>query len=92
MGLVDPDSMTQTYDQMMPKMQNGNCLFSIFDYAGSNLYNTSNHIADNKSMLSLVPTEANPIVYGLSTGGNTRIWSIGNNSLYPSAIATPWHG
>lgn len=83
MGLVDPDSMTQTYDQMMPKMQNGNCLFSIFDYAGSNLYNTPDHIADNKYMLPLVPTEANPIVYGLSTGGNTRIWSIGNNSLYP---------
>ena len=34
-------------------------------------------------MRPLVPTEAKPIVYGLSTGGNTRIWSIGNNSMYP---------
>ncbi|MDE7261252.1 MAG: hypothetical protein K2N78_04200 [Oscillospiraceae bacterium] len=83
MGLVDPDSMTQTYDQMMLKMQKGNCLFSIFDYAGSNLYNTPEHIAENKYMLPLVPEDANVIVYGLSTGGNNRIWSIGNNTLYP---------
>ena len=87
-GLVDPDSMTQTYDQMMPKMQKGNCLFSIFDYAGSNLYNTPEHMTDTGDkvgsiMRPLVPTEAKPIVYGLSTGGNTRIWSIGNNSMYP---------
>lgn len=94
MGLIDPDSMTQTYDQMMPKMQNGNCLMSIFDYAGSNLYNTPNHINSPDSedydeekpssfMLPLVPTDAKPIVYGLSTGGNSRIWSIGANSMYP---------
>jgi len=83
MGLIDPDSMTQTYDQMMPKMKNGNCLMSIFDYAGSNLYNTPEHIAENKIMLPLVPEDANVAVWGLSTGGDKRIWSIGNNSMYP---------
>lgn len=85
-GLVDPDSMTQTYDQMMPKMQNGNCLMSIFGYAGTNLYNSPKHIGDAenpKFMAPLLPKEATPIVYGLSTGGNARIWSIGNNTLYP---------
>lgn len=85
-GLVDPDSMTQTYDQMMPKMQNGNCFFSIFSWAGTNLYNSPKHLteAENPSfMATLVPKEATPIVYGLSTGGNARIWSIGNNTMYP---------
>lgn len=82
-GLIDPDSMTQTYDQMMPKMQKGNCFMSIFDYAGSGLYNTPEHIADGKIMLPLVPEDANVVVYGLSTGGDKRIWSIGNNTLYP---------
>ena len=83
MGLIDPDSMTQTYDQMMPKMQKGNCFMSIFDYAGRDLYNTEEHIAENKIMLPLVPEEANVVVYGLSTGGGSRLWSIGNNTLYP---------
>lgn len=85
-GLIDPDSMTQTYDQMMPKMQNGNCFMSIFDYAGTNLYNSPTHVNDTenpKFMAPLVPEEAQPIVYGLSEGGGTRIWSIGNNTLYP---------
>ena len=34
-GLVDPDSMTQTYDKMAEKVQNGGVLFSIFNYSGS---------------------------------------------------------
>lgn len=89
-GLIDPDSMTQTYDQMMPKMQNGNCLMSIFGYAGTNLYNSPAHLSDPenpdfvpKFMAPLLPKDATPIVYGLSTGGNSRIWSIGNNTMYP---------
>lgn len=30
-----------------------------------------------------MPEDANVIVWGLSTGGDDRIWSIGNNTLYP---------
>ncbi len=91
-GLVDPDSMTQTYDQMMPKMQNGNCLMSIFGYAGTNLYNSPKHIRDAenpKFMAPLLPKEATPIVYGLSTGGNARIWSIGNNTSWALGAVNP---
>ena len=82
-GLLDPDSMTQTYEDMMAKTQKGNVFFSIFDYAGSQLFNTDEHIAQNKYMDPLVPTDASVIVYGLSTGGNDRIWSIGSKALYP---------
>lgn len=39
-GLIDPDSMTQTYDEMIAKVQNGGTLFSIFNYSGSLGYNT----------------------------------------------------
>lgn len=82
-NLLDPDSMTQTFDQLMPKVTNGNVLFSIFDFSGSILFNTATHVAENKYMEPLVPEEASVIVYGLSTGGGDRIWSIGNNTLYP---------
>ncbi len=82
-GLLDPDSMTQTYDTMIAKVRSGNVLFSIFDYAGSTAFNTAQHISENKYMASLVPEEASVIVEGLSTAGGVRIWSIGNSSVYP---------
>lgn len=81
--LLDPDSMTQTYTDMIEKVQNGGVFFSIFNYAGSLAYNKEEHYAENKIMESVVPEEANPIVYGLSTLGGNRVWSIGANTQYP---------
>lgn len=82
-GLLDPDSMTQTYDEMIAKVQNGGTLFSIFNYSGSLGYNTDQHIADNKMMLSMAPSESTPIAYGMNVKGSNRIWSIGAKTQYP---------
>lgn len=81
--LLDPDSMTQTYDQMGEKVKRGGTFFSIFNFSGSMTYNTNEHIAQNKMMLSLVPEEASPPVYGMSLLGGNRIWSIGAHTEYP---------
>ncbi len=82
-GLLDPDSMTQTYDNMIEKVQNGGTFWSIFNYSGSAGYNTEAHLAENKMMLSMAPTEAHPIAYGMNVAGGNRIWSIGANTEYP---------
>ncbi|MGN1203453.1 MAG: extracellular solute-binding protein [Lachnospiraceae bacterium] len=82
-GLLDPDSMTQKYDDMIAKVQNGNVFFSIFNYAGSLAYNKEEHYNENKIMESLTPTEACPIVAGLSAVGGNRVWSIGAKTQYP---------
>ena len=82
-GLLDPDSMTQTYDKMSEKCQSGGIFFSIFNYSGSSLYNTQEHIANGGYMLSLVPEEGRPIAYGMSTQGSNRIWTIGAKTEYP---------
>lgn len=82
-GLLDPDSMTQTYDNMIEKVQNGQVFFSIFNYAGSAGYNKEENYSQNRIMESLVPTEACPIVAGLSTKGGNRVWSIGAKTQYP---------
>ena len=82
-GLLDPDSMTQTYTDMIEKVQNGGVFFSIFNYAGSLAYNKSEHYSQNKIMETLVPTDACPIVGGLSTLGGNRVWTIGANTQYP---------
>ncbi len=82
-GLLDPDSMTQTYDEMLAKVRSGNVFFSVFDYAGSVAYNSKEHLDQNKLMAPLVPENARTAVWGLSTIGNERIWSIGASSVYP---------
>ncbi|VEU81116.1 extracellular solute-binding protein [Haploplasma axanthum] len=82
-GLIDPDSMTQTYDKMIEKVQRGGTFFSIFNYAGNIAYNTSEHVNAGKIMLSLAPSEATPLVYGLNPMGGEYIWSIGSKTQYP---------
>ena len=58
-GLLDPDSMTQTYNEMIDKVLNGGVFFSIFNYAGSLAYNTEEHIKDDKMMLTMKPEGCN---------------------------------
>lgn len=104
-GLLDPNSMTQTYDEMGQKVKNGGVFWGIFNYASSMVYNTENHLADGKMMYARMPDEAHPIVYGLNTVGGNRIWSVGAHTAYPELclaildyLATPegsmtmWYG
>lgn len=82
-GLVDPDSMTQTYDQMSAKVKSGGVLFSIFNYSGSAGYNTDAHLKAGKYMYCMKPEEAKPIVYGMNTQGTDRLTTIGAKTDYP---------
>ncbi|MBQ9251670.1 MAG: extracellular solute-binding protein [Clostridia bacterium] len=104
-GLLDPNSMTQTYDLMGEKVKAGGVFWSIFDYAGSSIFNTKEHLAEGKYMYTVLPQEATPISYGLSLTGGNRIWSIGVDAEYPELclavidyLATPegsltmWYG
>lgn len=81
--LVDPDSMTQNFDKMIEKVQNGGVLFSIFNYSGQIPYNTDAHTQAGKLMYCMKPEEASPIVYGMNPQGGDRIWSIGAKSENP---------
>lgn len=81
--LLDPDSMTQNYDKMIEKVQNGGVFFSIFNYAGCDAFNKEEHYSKNQIMRSLVPTEARPITYGMSVYGGNRVWTIGAKTQYP---------
>ncbi len=82
-GLLDPDSMTATYDTATEKVRNSGVFFQIFNYAGSNVYNTDEHISQNRMMLPVVPSEATPPAYGMSIYGGNRLWTIGAKTEYP---------
>jgi multiple sugar transport system substrate-binding protein/putative aldouronate transport system substrate-binding protein len=68
---------------MIAKVQNGGTLFSIFNYSGSENYNSDRHLDDNKIMLPWAPEEAVSFVQGLNIYGGSRIWSIGAKTQYP---------
>ncbi len=82
-GLIDPNSMTQTYNEMSEKVQASGAFFSIFDYAGSALYNTEQHLEAGKGMYPVVPADATPLCYGMNVLGGNRLWTIGANTEYP---------
>jgi multiple sugar transport system substrate-binding protein/putative aldouronate transport system substrate-binding protein len=82
-GLLDPNSMTQTWDQQADKVKAGGTFFSIFSYAGSSGFNSTGHMQQGKAMFPMVPKEAAPAVYGMSMLGGNRIWSIGAYTEYP---------
>ncbi|MCR5323714.1 MAG: extracellular solute-binding protein [Lachnospiraceae bacterium] len=82
-GLLDPNSMTQTYTEMIEKMKVGGVFFSIFNYAGSGPFNTDAHLSDGKYMYTMVPEDAVPLCYGMSPYGGNRVWTIGANTEHP---------
>ncbi len=81
--LIDPNSMTQTYNEMSEKVTAGGTFFSIFDYAGSQLYNTEAHLTEGKAMYPMVPNDATPLCYGMNVLGGNRMYTIGANTEYP---------
>ena len=82
-GLLDPNSMTQTYTEMIEKMKVGGVFFSIFNYAGSGPFNTAAHMSEGKYMYTMVPQDAVPLCYGMSPYGGNRVWTIGANTEHP---------
>ncbi len=82
-GLLDPESISQSYAETVAKMQNGEVFFSLYEYAGSSIYNTEFHKKENTYMAPLVPAEATLVAYGLSVTGGNKIWSISANTDYP---------
>lgn len=86
LGLLNPDSMTQTFTDMSEDFQTGAAFFNIFDYMGSGLYNTTEHLAEGKAMLPLAANDQKNLAYGLNIYGNNRVWTIGNNTDYPELV------
>lgn len=82
-GLLDPDSMTQTNEGMTEAYQDGAAFFNIFNWMGSGLYNSEEHKAAGKAMLTLAAKDSKTLVSGCNVNGSNRIWSIGANTKYP---------
>ena len=82
MGLYDPDSMTQTWDGVREKYQNGQAMFNIFSWIADN-YNTDENMNVGRMMRPVVARDQVNLASGLNVFGGNRLWAIGANSNYP---------
>lgn len=82
-GLLDPDSMTQTYGDACDAYADGAALFNQFTFLGKDLYNTPERTAQGKGMYACPSKDMTPLSYGLNVFGSNRIWAIGSKTQYP---------
>ncbi|NLM11263.1 MAG: extracellular solute-binding protein [Clostridiaceae bacterium] len=85
MGLLDPDSISQKYDDVVRKFQDGAILFSLFPWA-CNVYNTPERVNEGKGF-RYVPIKGQKIIsYGFDERGGHRIISIGAKAEHPERL------
>lgn len=82
-GLLDPDSSTQTYQNVVEDYTDGSAFFNLFSWMGAIAYNTPEHLEAGKAMLAVPAEDSKPLVNGCNIYGNDRIWTIGANTEYP---------
>jgi multiple sugar transport system substrate-binding protein/putative aldouronate transport system substrate-binding protein len=86
MGILDPDSATQTFSDVITKYSDGRVYWSMFSWLGPTNYNTQERIAQGKGMFAVAAKDQKNIVYGTSVYGGNRIWTIGSKAKYPERI------
>ncbi|THF73186.1 type 2 periplasmic-binding domain-containing protein [Cohnella fermenti] len=86
LGLVDPDSPTQKFDDVAGKYKDGRLLFSWFPWLGAANYNTPERTAEGKGF-ALVPFKGE-LMYstGFNVYGGNGIISIGSKAKEPERI------
>lgn len=85
MGLMDPDSISQKYEDAVSKMKDGATLFSWFPWM-DNIYNTQERQAEGKGF-KLIPFKQQKIYsIGYYPFGGNRLIAIGAKAKYPARI------
>ncbi len=85
MGLVDPDSISQKFEDVQNKYKDGQVLFCWFPWLDS-MYDTPERLAAGKGF-RFVPIAGQKIIsYGFDQNGGNRIISIGAKAEQPDRI------
>lgn len=82
MGLFDPDSQAQTWDDIREKYQNGVAMFNIFSWIADQ-FNSEEHLSQGKMMRPVLAADQVNLADGLNVYGGNRVWSIGATSNHP---------
>jgi putative aldouronate transport system substrate-binding protein len=85
MGLVDPDSISQKFDDANNKLKDGQTLFSWFPWMDG-AYNTQERVAQGKGIAFVPFSEETVYSYGFASYGGTRVISIGSKAKNPERL------
>ena len=69
MGLVDPDSPTQSYEKVAEKYKDGAVLYSFWPWMGTSLYNSEERLSEGKGFASLKIEDASYLTWGNDPNG-----------------------
>lgn len=83
MGLLDPDSITQSYSEYAAKFAAGRVLFSPYGDVG---YNTPANTEAGRAVEPVPMTSGTPFAWGASEFGGYRTFGIGAKAEYPERI------
>lgn len=88
MGLVDPDSLNQSYNDVYDKCAQGDVLFSYWPWLGKSAYNTVENCESGKGFMFVPIDDLQILSIGCRPmGSTTAIVAIGSNAKDPERLA-----
>jgi multiple sugar transport system substrate-binding protein/putative aldouronate transport system substrate-binding protein len=82
LGLFDPDSMTQTFDDAATKYRNGVSFWNIFTFVAET-FNSPENLEAGRALMCIPAAEQKNLVEGLNIYGSNRVWTIGSRTARP---------
>ena len=87
MGLVDPESTTQTYDTLYNKIKDGAVLYGWWPWLGTGAYNSSEHTSEGKGFASIVLNDMKIGCFGnYAYGNNNNAIMVGSKAQDPQRM------
>ncbi len=87
MGLVDPDSLTNTWDTVWSKYADGAILFSPWPWLGQTAYNTIERLENGQGFMMAPIDDIEIYSYGATPQGSKFVIGIGSKTQYPERVA-----
>lgn len=88
MGLIDPDSKNQTYNDVFEKFKDGAIFFSPWPWLGQSAYNTLDNKLKGKGYMFAPIDDLQIFSYGCNTEGNQKtVIAIGSQAEDPERLA-----
>jgi putative aldouronate transport system substrate-binding protein len=85
MGLLDPDSVTQKFGDVINKLKDGQFFYTPFTWM-DDTYNTADHTSAGKGMEPVPFAEEKAVTFGNTPYGGNYYWSIGAKAKDPARI------
>ncbi len=88
LGLVDPESGTQNYDQFYNKYVDGSILYCPWPWLCQSAYNTAENLNDGRGYMMSIIQDMEIFSYGCNPEGNQKtVMCIGSNAQDPERLA-----